>query len=381
MRKEIGSFYEINKLEKEEKTENNVYQWLRNCVEPKHLNLVCSGREAIEAVILDIQKKRKDSKKICLLPQYTCDTVIIPFQKHGWKIYFYPVNRSLLIGEKEFKDLLEYIKPSVLLMHSYYGIDTLYNVREIIQEWQKKEGLIFIEDFTQSIQLLERREKIADYYVGSLRKWFSIPDGGFFTSDCIISMKDLKEKIEFVQKKKKAQELKGLYLQGFSGIEKEEILILNRAAEDYLYENDNICRISKYSYEKLLKIDYQEALCQRKQNGQFLYERIKDLKEVESLFCVEEAPLYFPIYAAKREELQSYLRENNIFVPILWPMPKEVQSVCAGDIKYIFQHLLALPCDQRYGEEDMEMIGRYLLEYEKRNKDGKCSYYAGKSEF
>ena len=79
-------------------------------------------------------------------------------------------------------DLLEKNKPSVLLMHSYYGVDTIRNVRPILEKSRKSKGPIYIEDMTQSMFLAETELIQADYIVGSIRKWVEVADGGFCVS-------------------------------------------------------------------------------------------------------------------------------------------------------------------------------------------------------
>ena len=80
----------------------------------------------------------------------------------------------------------------------------------------------------------------------------------------------------------------------------------------------------------------------------------------------DASPLYVPVYADEREKLQEFLKDKNIFAPVLWPVPKQVEGRLGKDVEFIFRHLLALPCDQRYGKKDMEFISQCLLEFEQK---------------
>ena len=46
-------------------------------------------------------------------------------------------------------------------------------------------------------------------------------------------------------------------------------------------------------------------------------------------------------------------------------IPEQVKTSMNEDVNYIYNHLLALPCDHRYQEEEMRIVGRTLQEYSK----------------
>jgi dTDP-4-amino-4,6-dideoxygalactose transaminase len=182
MKSEIGSFIEIDEEKTDQKQGQSVVTWLEQRKQNRSMQLLCSGREAIEAAICDIEQKSNRMKKVCLLPQYICDTVIIPFVRHQWKIFFYPVELTLNVDIEEFEKIIKNEKPSVVLIHPYYGMGVGEDVRNIIQSYRTKEGLICIEDSTQSLARFGECAEV-DYYVVSLRKWFDIPDGGVILSE------------------------------------------------------------------------------------------------------------------------------------------------------------------------------------------------------
>ena len=226
MRHEIGSFFETADNKIEMPMHDNPIQWLQKQFTNWKIEYVCSGREAIEAAVIDIEKRESFTHKVCMLPMYTCDTVIIPFLRHGWTIYFYPINKDLKINYSLFEDLIEKCNPKVLLMHTYYGCDTIGNVRTLIEEKQNNSKMVFIEDMTQSLDILDY-EKTADYYVGSLRKWFPIADGAFIASKEEILVDLQKERTLFVEKKVLAQKLKYEYLNSKQNIKKDVFLTIN----------------------------------------------------------------------------------------------------------------------------------------------------------
>ncbi|MFW5671876.1 MAG: hypothetical protein ACOCM8_06230 [Acetivibrio ethanolgignens] len=316
---------------------------------------------------MDIEKKKMAGNRVCLLPSYTCDTVLLPFEKRGWRLFFYPVQRDLSVESEKFNSLLKKLQPAVLLMHTYYGVDTIERQRQDIQEWRRKQGLIFIEDMTQSLALLEKRQGEADYYLGSLRKWLPIPDGAFLAAEHLLFPEPEREKENFVKEKLEAQQMKYAYLQGNKEIEKKTILEINKRAENYLYQDTRISKISDFSREQMDSINLLQLFQKRKKNSKFLQEKINRLETIKGVLDNRDScPIYFPIYTENRERLQRHLREDGIFAPVLWQVPEMVRAGLERDTSYIFNHLLALPCDQRYGREEMERIYFSLKGYEEK---------------
>lgn len=374
MRDEIGSFYESIECAKRKNIKESVEEWITKSVGMNDVKWVSSGRDAIMAAIFDIERKGKEGRKNCILPQYTCDSVVLPFKKCGWKIFYYPVNREFKVDREKFREMLLEIRPTVLLMHTYYGVDTICNVRDIISEYQKHTNMIFIEDMTQSLALLNEG-RMADYCIGSLRKWFAVPDGGFIASNGILDIAMEGEKKDFVTRKRRAQLLKLEYLQGSEQIEKEQILKLNKEAEEYLDKDDRVCAMSDFSQKQLEQIDYLEMFFIRNENAKYLLNHIEGFEKVRGMIQVDkESPLYIPVYAEKREKLQCFLKERNVFAPVLWPIPDGVQNIMSLEVQSIYEHLLALPCDQRYSLRDMERMRKCLLDYE-RNSGEENGFY------
>lgn len=360
-RREIGSFFEQENIcikERKEMPDDGLLH-----------QLVCCGRDAIELALTDIEQRNEAREKTCILPIYTCDTVVIPFVKRGWNIRFYKVKHNLQIDKEYFASLLFEEKPSVLLMHSYYGADTLSNVRDDIKKAQNEFGLIFIEDMTQSLGLYGSITG-ADYYVGSLRKWLAIPDGGFLCGKSNIDAKIGNENKQFVDLKREAQYQKREYLKGDKGVLKDVFLSINRQAEDLLYQQKEISKMSKYSRELLNMMDIRKNLEIRTENGRFLDDRVREIKNIRPVLeSKAQGYLYYPIYVEDRNELQEFLRSEDIFAPVLWPVDSLVEEVLDDETRYIYDHLLALPCDQRYSVQDMERMICCLKTYEGQCKE------------
>ena len=198
---EIGSIYEINP---ETITDADSYDASAFSLkeidkyEKKHKLYTASGREAIALALKSIEKNRPAIEKKCLLPGYMCDSVFFPFKRAGWEIHFYHITKDLKADKENLCDRIKALKPGLIFIHAYYGIDTCSFLRPLLKGWQAQ-GICIMEDMTQSYYLNNIQWE-ADYIVGSLRKWYPIPDGGFVASNEPLSDETLYENRIFTEK-------------------------------------------------------------------------------------------------------------------------------------------------------------------------------------
>lgn len=376
---EIGSIFEINPnwIENAKKTQGGTLRLKEvDKYGKKNTLYTASGRQAIAAALKSIEKNRPELQKKCLMPAYMCDTVFFPFEQNGWELVFYHIDRDMKADEAGLRELMECEKPGVLFIHAYYGVDTWKELRKVLQEYRRL-GWIVMEDMTQAYYLREADIR-ADYIVGSLRKWYSVPDGGFLTTNEEVYEELLHEDSYFTAERIKMLTSKWEYLEKLKNrkdnnenlqAQKADYLALNRSMEEYLDKNEKVMAISDISAAMLAMLDEEKDFRQRNANYRLLYQGFKDRKSVRNVIpkLIEDAaPLYLPVYAKDREKIQQFFREQDIYVPVLWPIGMENADILCEDEKYIFSHLLAIPMDHRYGEKEMKKIIAVLDEYEKR---------------
>lgn len=324
-----------------------------------------SGRNAIKALCEHLEV----SKKVVLLPAYTCETVIQPFVDLDWNIFFYPINKDLRVDETIFINIFDSVKPSIVLYHSFFGFDTLLGDNSV--KYCKEKGAIIIEDMTQSL-LSGHHIEFADYYISSLRKFFAIPDGGV-----LISRKDLKNFSQEVEDKRieeiaiQAYTAKERYFVDESLENKELFRKLFSEHEELINDNSVIRKINLLSFEIFSHIPVESISKKRRENYSILLDALHDIKDIEVIVdrkpCFS-VPLYFPIYVKNRKAFQKYLAENRIYCPIIWPKPEQVQLI-DDDTNYMYDHMICIPIDQRYGIDDMKRIISVVKEYDYERDD------------
>lgn len=374
---EIGSIYEINPDTVKTGAEGELHLAQVEKYGRAHCCFTASGREAIELALISLEREKPDLPKRCLMPAYMCDSVFLPFLNRGWELIFYTVDRGLLsYGEELFRLALE-TDPGLILIHPYYGTDTCKEMRVPLKALRRS-GIYVMEDVTQSYYL-KGAGKDVDFVVGSLRKWYAIPDGGFVVSDLPLAEDVLEDGEEQANERLSVLTEKWTYLYDNTHSEetrrqekKAAYREKNYALEEALDHYRGVRRMSRITRAMLSEIDEAAAAKKREENYQNLYEKIDGLRRLRPILQRQggEAPLYFPIYAREREELQSFLRDHDIYAPVLWPLGEENRNAFMGDEDYIHRHMLALPIDQRYGIDEMERIGEVLTKFERQRVVG-----------
>lgn len=149
------------------------------------LSRVCFVRLGRSAIRLAL-KNEYFSRRVALLPRYICQSVIDAFE--SFEVFFYDIGKDLSVCKSLFREIVNQIKPSVILTMPYFGFTTDKNIEKELSDC-KDNGIILINDITQALFL--GNNGIADYTVASLRKWFPIPDGGFLRSEKNIKLRSV----------------------------------------------------------------------------------------------------------------------------------------------------------------------------------------------
>ena len=307
--------------------------------------------------LCDIANALNGTTKKVLIPAYTCQTVITPFEENGWQCEYFPIKRDLRINTQSLVKLVENTKSSLVVVHPYFGMDL--NDEEIATLAAIKEtGVDVILDLTQCL-FSTKQYSFANYIVASYRKWMPIPDGGYLmnlsNSECIRQPEN--ENSEFTESEKAAMYLRGQYFANGEQRTKDISIRLSKAADHIAENNITPHKMSQVAYN-LMKNDNIELnqKC-RFDNYTYLYHNIlesdKITKVCKDINSVTTAPLYFTIYVKDRPALQKLLAQDSIYAPVIWPVEDE-RVLINDEVKYIYEHILAIPCDQRYDEKDMQ---------------------------
>ncbi len=355
MKKEIGSIFPLSDRQITSAKAKNV-----PFTEDKIYYSLC--REALSDIALSFV----DASKRVLIPAYTCQAVITPFEEAGWDCIFYPILKNLRINDKALSSIVAECHPSLVVVHPYFGMG--FNDCEIATLQKIHNGGIkVVLDLTQCL-FSEQTCQFADYIVGSYRKWFPIPDGGFMvrTGKAKEIRQPASENIEFTENELAAMYLRGLYFNNREQRTKDISIRLSKMADHLAENNISAHKMSQVAYNILQNEDKMENQKVRKGNFKFLFDHInysvKVSKVCSDLENLTTAPLYFTIYVDDRKQLQIALAKESIYAPVIWPVENE-RVLINEEVRYIYSHLLAIPCDQRYIIEDMERVVTIINNY------------------
>lgn len=313
-----------------------------------------TGRSAIRFVISSIEERNPKKKKVAVLPSFTCDTVIAPFFQAGYEVYYYQVSKDLTATAGHILNTAFEYDAAIVLFHRYFGFDTLDCQIDIMCERLREAGISTIEDCTQCLYSMIPRGA-ADYYVGSIRKWVGTPDGGFAVCRAgKFTKKPVFSDVELERAKVSASYTKYEYIIHHQG-DKGRMLAMYREAEDLLDNQRTVFAISDTSAKVQANLDKEELVRKRRNNYKLL--EVSLTSKVSRVFSLKEGvvPLYFPILVDDRASLQRCLIDNAVYAPIVWPKD-EFQPIQSKETEHLYQHMLCIPIDQRYDNDDMNRV-------------------------
>ncbi len=325
---------------------------------------ISSIRNAV-SLILD-QNRFSDEAKLVLLPSFTSSIIVDQFLKGGYKVFYHVINKDLTFNRKLFLEDIERIRPSVVLIHGYFGFDSLDNIKDLIKNIRSS-GVLVIEDMTQSLYS-KIEHSHADYYIFDFKLWTALPDGaGLISSQKSFSFKPFALDISLEEKRLEAMHTKYLYINGDIDVKKEFVNLFCEA-ENLLLNHKNIYAMSPRSILIQANLDINFLRDARRANYKTLYRALVDSELVEPIFGeLEEGvvPLCFPLYAkCNRDQLKNYLEARCIYLPILWPRPSSFEDKGDKTSQWIYENILTIPCDQRYIDRDMDRIVKVIKDYE-----------------
>lgn len=295
------------------------------------------------------------------LPGFICQSVAdaVEYSSLPYEVYSVDNNMQAEIEPKP--------RSAVIGVH-YFGF-----VNESLRKLSEDaaEDIIIIEDCAQALltDLPSLRRRPIHYRLYSPRKFLGIPAGGCLWGhplpDISLSSGDTVE----LWKAWVGRFLKSQYRHSLVGTRQQELeqsyLGLMEEFERFLDEHPGPRALPEVVLQIIRYQDYQAIFARRCENYNTLVKLLPPA--VEPLFpCLPEAtcPLGCPVVIrgdGKRDEVRQLLKQEHIFCAVHWPRPKQFvsQELALNDILY--DSLLTLPIDQRYGGEDMKRITETIV--------------------
>ena len=316
-----------------------------------------SGRDAMKA----LARAKGHKCDTVLLPALCCESMMTPFTLNGYKVGFYRMNGDCTGNTR---DVLEKMTDRTILLYMrYFGIKPFGD--EFLTGIKAKfGGALLAEDRTHDILVPRSGEEFKpDAMLASLKKWAALPDGGILVTE-LETERGITD-TRYCDVRRAAKEKKDIYLQSYEPALKKEFLSQLTAAEAYLDESGVPVGISGEYRELIGHIDFVEILRRRRENIATLTECLRPALAEGKIRLLTEHPedsgLYLSILLDNNRAVQRKAAESGVYCAVIWPRPEETKGICPESDR-IIDHLLCLPCDQRYGEKEMKFIAGCVLD-------------------
>jgi hypothetical protein len=307
-KKEIGGYLELETFKG-----NEFY--------PKAIPLDC-GRNCLRYLI------RSRRIKTIYLPYFMCSVVEDACKKENCEMIFYHIGkdlRPLNIGGIP--------SDGFLYLCNYFG---QISNKEILDFKEQYENLI-----VDNVQAFFQKPIIGIDTIYTCRKFFGVSDGAYLFTNVKLN-DDLIEDKSF----SRITFLVGRYENNAS-----DFYHLSRENNEMI-GSGGVHLMSKLTHNFLRPIDYEKVKQIRTENFAYLNLKLRNnnllhLKNIEGGYV-------YPFWVSKGAEVRDFLIKNKIYIPVFWP---NVLDLPKSFLEYdMAKNILALPVDQRYGRNDMNLI-------------------------
>lgn len=290
-------------------------------------------RNAIELICL------AKEYKLIYIPYYLCHSISDMLEKINLPYRYYSIDRTLEpIIDFDVKD------EEAVIVVNYFGCLT-----EAKQKRLKTKFNNLIIDNTQSF-FQDAVEKIDTVY--TCRKYFGVSDGAYLSANLAL---DFYEDLPMDHSSQRMQHLLGRIEEGatkyYSSFQEND--------SDLAHES--IKKMSLLTESLMKSIDYNYVKEIRTQNYTSLDLTLSSINELT--VHGEQGLFMYPLLIERGTQLKKHLIANKIYVPTLWPNVLQNAPERSWE-RYLANHLVLLPIDQRYGAEEMSLILNTIKEYQ-----------------
>ena len=280
--------------------------------------------------------RTKNIKKLAI-PYYMCDSVFDLCSNYDVQMRFYHVDASLRPAQTEPEE------DEWMYLMSYYGQLSTEELESMTAHYRN-----IIIDFSQ------------DYFhdpvpgancLYTCRKFFGVPDGAVLYTD------GKEEKVLKLEKDVSYEHMRyllGRFERGASEFYQES------AQNNERFGQEPVLYMSGLTENILRSLDYGWIRKRRTENFTYLHRHLGSTNRLS--LRIPDGAFSYPYLTEDAAELRKFLISRKIFVPVLWP---NVIEELAEDTTehYLADHILPIPCDQRYNTEDMEYILQLIQEF------------------
>ena len=296
-----------------------------------------NARAALAHLLASLERPR------VWLPAYVCGDLAEGAATGGREVLFYPVGEAL-IPDADF--LRKRLRPGDAVVGvDYFGAAP--GDRALANLAAESPDLVWIQDRAQA--LWPDEAAWAQYLLYSPRKVIGVPDGGV-----LVSRRGPVAEPDWRQGEGVGHLLPAILRFEDPGDTRSEVWrAAYRAAEDAMTAEP--FPMSRLARTLLPAIDVTAAIARRRRNAAVLEARVAGQGLFEAPRLSSGAPIGVPVLTSDAAAVQARMAEQGVFCPRHWPdLPSPPDAF--GAEHQLSRRLLTLPCDHRYGEDDMARV-------------------------
>jgi hypothetical protein len=331
----IGGEYLISPAFLFKRSKGYIDSLIREFKDDYEVNFTFGGYYSILAII-DSVKSVFDNNSVVLLPSYLCPSILHPFKSREIKYRFYKIDENLFV---DIDYLISIIDDNVkaILFIDYFGVTQMKRLQPLLAILKSKK-ITIIQDIVQCLKIT-KDQLFGDYIFNSFRK-FSPFEGSILLSKAKMHIDFSDKKNKFITYKRVGQFLRYFHVR-WNLFSSRHFLYYFRKADEY-YVSDYIIGMSKFNYRQLNKIDI-EFMTEKQI---YYYSQLFDVfnKNIPDLFRnINSIPLGFVIKITQRNQIRKDLFKQNIFPPIHWVLPEELDKTIFFESIKLSSVILTIP--------------------------------------
>ncbi|MFA5663591.1 hypothetical protein [Castellaniella sp.] len=294
-----------------------------------------SARAALRALL------ESGNFRQCWVPAYICDSVLDAVRDAGCTPEFYFLDDAF--NPKITWPLCSQV---VLIYVNYFGLchEGVASIRQRMPADQ------LIVDNTQAL-FAAPVDVFGSIY--SPRKFVGVPDGGLLVSSSDdFTMPDHEDTLSSQRMGHLLTRMTVSARAGYAQFQQANQLLEDTAP----------LRMSRLTARLLHSIDMQDVQCRRRLNFIRLAKAFNDLNAIQWVLDACSVPLCYPLVVDRDvTHARRALADKGIYVPTFWDEARpRIGEDCIE--RQLLDRCLALPCDQRYGADDMDRVIHEVLD-------------------
>lgn len=280
------------------------------------------------------------------MPSYYCGHVLGIVEERATAVRYYEVNYHLALPSLAWVEEVQV--NDLVVMTDYFGFQCDPGCKKLVKE----RGAWLLEDACQAL-LSEEVGLYADFVLFSPRKFLGVPDGGI-----LVVNNDISDDISTLEKAPAEWWLKAFTASALRG--EFDRHGGDRRWFELFQETEVTAPVGAFAMSELSRsllqysFDYRLIAERRVENYELL---ASQLGEFALLPVLPEGvvPMGFPIHITDRDRIRQIFFSHDIFPPVHWQIIGVVPEKFRESHR-LSTDIMTLPCDQRYGEQDMERI-------------------------